>query len=505
MRAITLSGLLFVLVVISAGAATIHVPGDFDSIQEAADAANPGDEIVVDEAASDIYPWWSPPLIITKDLTLTGIGDVRIGQLEIRAADVRIRGFHLTQFGAGREPDEPHPYGSVAVWVVGEARLVMEDCLIRHRGLGIDVTAGGARVELYRCRLEEITSPIARVGHGSSLHAEACLFQSSFGDGIVAYGAARVTGTGNTVSVSGVPFAGDVAPGFVEPAFPATEASVLYPSEPYASLQEAVDAVRPGGELILAGGVHAGSVRVGKEMTIRAAADGEATVLQVEWFEDLSSRLAPTILVTSGGDLCVEGIDVIGPTAILVAGTGTVEIVDSVIRGQWYGLVVQSEAEAAVQSCQFLGARLAGIVLLGRSSAWVEESTLDLGMIGILLSGVDKAYGSYGPLAPGANRLELSDVRLVVGEEPSATTVGLLVVCAEVGELTWEQPLLALAIGYTGIYGGGPRLFAAPLAESSDRISGDVRIDPLIVFPVLPDVSDWWETLLVAPWDGTAD
>ena len=204
MRVTMLFGLVLTLA-ISVNAATLRVPSEYSTIQQAVDTADPGDEIAVEEGVYGIYPDLPLTLIVTKNVTIVGIGDVRIGSLEVRAADVRIRGLHLTSLGLMKEPEEPRPHVGNAVRVVGAAHLAMEDCLIRHWGFGIQ-TVGEARVELQRCRLEEITRVASWIGHGGSLHAESCLFQSSYGDGIVAYGAARVTGTGNIVTVPGVPF-----------------------------------------------------------------------------------------------------------------------------------------------------------------------------------------------------------------------------------------------------------------------------------------------------------
>jgi hypothetical protein len=495
MRTTILCGLLAALSV-SAGAATIRVPGEYSTIQVAVDAADPGDEIVVEGGVYGVYPDWELTLIITKDVILTGVGDVRIGSLEVRAANVRICGFHLTTLGTIEEQEEPTPYTGIAITVVGKARLTVEDCLIRPWGIGIS-TCGEAHVELYRCRLEEITEAVASIGHGGSLYAESCVFQSSFGDGIIAYGAARVTGAGNVVSVPGAPFAGDVAPGFVEPSHAPGEVSVRYPSTTYASLQEAVDALRPGGELVLEGGVHPGTVYIGKEIAIRAAT-GERPMLQGGG--GAFSPLCPTILVTSGGVLRLEGVDVSGPTAVLVAGDGFVQMEDSVVRGEWYGLVAQGEAGAHVRSCRFLGSPLASVLQLGRTSVRIEATTIELGMIGVLLSGIDLAYGTYGRLGPGANRLELSDVRIIIGDEPATPTTGLGVVCAESSDL----PGLNLVLGFAGI-GAGAELVASPLAEGADCVGGDVRIDPRVDFATLPYLPDWWDSLLVGPLDPSGD
>ena len=86
--------LTFILIsgISTASATTITVPDDYASIQDAIDAASPGDTVFV-KAGN-----YNEALLIDKPLTLKGAGKNVVtlnGNFEVRSGDVQIEGFQF--------------------------------------------------------------------------------------------------------------------------------------------------------------------------------------------------------------------------------------------------------------------------------------------------------------------------------------------------------------------------------------------------------------------------
>jgi parallel beta-helix repeat protein len=123
------------------------------------------------------------------------------------------------------------------------------------------ISENGAGIVLRDSAQAEITNNLIR-GNGRA--------------GIASSSAGPVTGSKNRMQENGVDLVGNLPAGLRLPLVEATKQEIRLPDPAYPSLQHAVDALLPGGRLILARGAYAGGVTIEKDLTIEALEGAEA-------------------------------------------------------------------------------------------------------------------------------------------------------------------------------------------------------------------------------------
>lgn len=166
---------------------TIRVPGDFETVAEALDAAREKDRIVIGEGV------WEGPFFINIAVEVEGLSWKTVMQCEAAKGSVitigegakgaRVSGLTLRHesFDAGEERF------SLAMLNGGEADF--SDCLFeKGSGHGLEVTGGG-KAKVQRCRFTENGwNGIAVTGSGSFLEAEENVLKGNFQNGIESWG-----------------------------------------------------------------------------------------------------------------------------------------------------------------------------------------------------------------------------------------------------------------------------------------------------------------------------
>ena len=208
---------------------------------------------------------------------------VRLKGCELSGAESETRGAVGVSLGFGdgvAELSRCTVHGFYQGFVVGSGRLKLADSLIQDCAFGL-VAAPGAGTEL------------------SGNTWEGCERLA-----IWAWPGANITGSGNLFHDNRVDLGGYPDPGLRQPLRQAELPEVRYPSLDFSSLQEAVDAVVPGGTVVLAAPVAEG-VTLAKDLTIRG----------VEGLEPCGAILS----LTGGAEVRVEEILFSGQGEILVA------------------------------------------------------------------------------------------------------------------------------------------------------------------------------------------
>jgi len=333
-----------------------------ESIQAAIDQAAEGDVICLAEGT------WEENLKIEKSLTLRGvdaeetvIDGVEEGYPvvwiqrpeEAQTVSVKVEGLKVT--GAKGEcvdwPICPH-----GVLIRGKAQAdISQSTISGNRGDGIRLL-GSAQATISQSTISGNWYGID-LGDSAQATIEGNLIQGNTSYGIISSSSGEVRGGGNKMHDNGVDLGGNLPGTLREPLVEATEEEILYPDAEgrYPTLQHAVDALLPGGKLILRG-EHAAGVTITKELTIVAQEGAEVT------------------LVARG----------LGPAVLSLVGGARLTAVGLRLIGGFHGLLLGADAQADI-SKSTISESVHGILLCDSAQATVSKSTISENVHGILL------------------------------------------------------------------------------------------------------------------------
>ena len=197
---------------------------------------------------------------------------------------------------------------------------------------------------------------------------------------------AQVEGASNQMGGSGVDLLGYAPSSLRKPLVPQTDRTQLSVPGDYGTVQEAVDAVAPGGTITIGEGTYSGGITIWKPVTLRGAGR-EATTLQAQ------EGRSPVISILAG----VEGVRLekltvggSGSYGLLIYGQAHLEDLQVSDNGK-SGLVVQGSAQVSLTNSQVSDNRRNGIEVWDSAQVSLQNSTVsDNGVNG--LSVKDKAH-----------------------------------------------------------------------------------------------------------------
>ncbi len=371
MRALFIAVILAVgLPIFSFSQEVVVRPGEL--LQTAIDAAPAGAVIVLSEGR------WEENVKIEKSLTLRGTGaDVTVisgveegcpvvwiaGPDGGEPISVVIEGLSITG-AAGECANRDKGICAYGVLVQGTAYAEIAGCTVSGNMHGIGL-AGSARAYITGCTISEnwngvslsgssqatITDcTISNGGGGIDLRDSARaeitdnLIQDNLEAGILSVSDGQVTGINNTMRDNGVDLWGNLPSGLRVPLMEATQQEIQLPDPAYPTLQHAVDALLPGGRLILGDGSYAGGITIDKDLLIK---------------------------MEEGTEPQIEG----GPAVISLVGTARVRLSGLLLTSGRYGLVGGATVQTEVTSCT-ISENETGIFLWGSTQAVITSSTI---------------------------------------------------------------------------------------------------------------------------------
>jgi len=398
---------------------TLSVPGDYSSIQEAIDAIAPGGTITVSPGTYEVG------LTIWKPLTLRGAGKDKtvlkpisiptrklIVSITAEAKGVVLEGLSIT----GSEWN--------GIRISGEASL--KELLISENGLRGILMLGSSQAAIAGS-----TFTGNSYGIGMNASSQATILGSKFtgnsGYGIMMSGSAQAEIQGNSflnngyssIFVSskkatarggrnemhgnGVDLCGYAPASLRQPLVPQTDSKSLSVPGDYSSIQEAIDAIAPGGTITVAPGTYEADLTIWKPLTLRGAGN-DKTVLKP--LSNATSKLIVSITSEAEG-VTLAGLSVTGSNGdglfiygeaslngmqlsgndghgIVLGGSAHVTISESQISengkdGIFMGSVFQwsvSQAQATISKSQILGNGDTGIMMMGSSQATISDSQI---------------------------------------------------------------------------------------------------------------------------------
>ena len=244
------------------------------------------------------------------------------------------------------------------IWLQDSTHLAMTGCAISRNKKGIMFT-DLAQVEIRRNVIEGNTS---------------C--------GIASSSAGLIWGGENRMRENGVDLHGNVSGTFRLPLVNPIEEEIRFPDVRYSSLQEAVDALIPGGKLVLEEGEYEAGVTIGTEIEITTV-EGAKVTLRAR------SKTASVLSLAGGAVLRLAGVEVKGGYCGLSLGADArVEITGCIVSGNsWYGILLENHAQATITYCGISGNGLSGIMLTNFAQATITNCAISENeMDGIVLS-----------------------------------------------------------------------------------------------------------------------
>jgi|Deesub1362A_J573_1020465.scaffolds.fasta_scaffold04077_2 hypothetical protein len=259
-------------------AATLTVgPGqdhDFARLQTAIRAARPEDTILI---APGTYPDIRG-ILIPFPLTLKAAGAVILMGPEDLPEDHVL--FQVATAGPVSFQGLRFRHAGTAIRLAEPGEVALVGCSFEGCERGILVERGKASIQGSTFQDCGVAVEVLRGGVAAIEGSEF----SGNGIGVAGEHPCHVSGGENRFSDNGLDLLGDVGPGLRTPLREASEGTVRYPGGGHSSLQEAIDALRPGGRLLLTAPVRESAV-VGKDLRIEPAAAGRLACQGGDWGE----------------------------------------------------------------------------------------------------------------------------------------------------------------------------------------------------------------------------
>ncbi|MGD9840400.1 MAG: right-handed parallel beta-helix repeat-containing protein [Candidatus Bipolaricaulis sp.] len=211
------------------------------------------------------------------------------------------------------------------------------------RGVGISVR-GAAHAEIRDNRIEGWTA-----------------------QGILSLSRIPPSGGGNRMQGNGVDLVGNLPGSLRAPLVAASREEVRFPSRDYATIQEAADALLPGGKLVLAEGIYPAGVTLGKPIRIEA----EGIVLLTA----KATRESAVVSLVGGADLALTGVAVgYGSEGLVMDADARAVVTDCVLSDNLRGIHAVGDTALELLRCRLSRNEQGGMWLGERATATVRET-----------------------------------------------------------------------------------------------------------------------------------
>lgn len=277
----------------------------------------------------------------------------------------------------------------IGIWVEHAARATLVECAIEGTWDGV-VVRDASWARIAACTISGVKWNGIEVGGSSRAEIVGSRISRGRGSGISLSGAAEAEirdnriegwsaqgvlstsrvpprGEGNRMEGNGVDLVGNLPGSLRVPLVTPSQAEVRFPSPDYATLQEAADAVLPGGRLVLAAGVYPAGITLGQPIRIEA----EGVVL----LTGRSPHQSAVVSLVDGADLSLTGVAVGYGSDGLVARAGARAVVtDCVLSDNLSGIHAADSARVEVVRCRLSRNEQGGMWLWGRAHAAVRAT-----------------------------------------------------------------------------------------------------------------------------------
>ncbi len=461
---------VIVLAVYAGGAvsATVRVPQDYPTVARAIAAAHAGDTVLIGPGT------FSVNVIIDKPLTLRGAGadhtvlsGASAGKpvILVDGTGIAVTISDLTIADAARATSPANWVGADGILGRGDVNIRAENCVFRDNDeAGIRITGsahvtiiGGtifgswdgveisddAHADITGCKINNVT--YGAIVRDSGTLAITGNEVSDTAVGVDGRSSVVVQGSDNTMVHNGIDLVGNVAGTVRVPLTTAVATKIVYPDPNYRSLQQAIDALLPGGTLIIHAGKYSGGITITKRVTITG--EGDVTLTSI----NLSGS---GVSVVGSGDLTLSGVTV------------TMGI---------YGVVLGADATAHISNCNISGNWKFGVLVRGHARAQLDDNTIGGVQYGVYATPCASVTGTGNEITGTVGGNAAGSVRA-----PILPPTEKEIIMPGSKYLTLQQAIDALLPGGTIILRSGGDGYAGPVTIGKPltiKTLGDNRVN----------------------------
>jgi len=187
------------------------------------------------------------------------------------------------------------------------------------------------------------------------------LVENSRQYGLFSASAGAATGEGNSFRDNGIDLGGNISGALRLPLREPVETIINWPDERYESLQEAVDALLPGGRLVLEEGSYTAGLTIATGVSLESGG-GEVVLMG-------KTDALPVFSLVDGADLRLVGVTVSGgSTGLSLAAGARTTLVGCTVTGNTQGIYLSHSSLIDVSECSIVGNARSGVFVTG--SAW---------------------------------------------------------------------------------------------------------------------------------------
>jgi parallel beta-helix repeat protein len=249
--------------------------------------------------------------------------------------------------------------------VEDSAHATVSDCVLSSNARGASLRGAGT------ARLED------------------CLVESNEHYGLFSGSSGEVMGGANRFRGNGIDLGGNLSAALRLPLVEPVEAVIDWPDERFESLQEAIDALLPGGRLMLEPGTYATGLTIGTDISLEAAQEGVVLISE--------SGTLPVLSLVDGANLHLAGVTVSGGSTGLSLASGARGVLERcTVTGNTQGLYLSYSSSIRMVDCDVVANVESGVFAVDTSQATITRcSFFD--------------HSDYGIGAANSARLTVSD------------------------------------------------------------------------------------------------
>lgn len=352
----------------------------YGSIQNAVDAAEPGDTIKVKAGT------YKENVKIDKNLSLVGEGKNKVrvegsrkghpvirigpGRVQVKLKGLKIAGAR-GELCANSEKNLCYDGVSVS----GQAKVDMVNCSVTSNGINGIYLGEDSRASVTSCIISGNGATGIILFDSASANLRDNRIVDNEGLGIYSWTDKSVIGTGNKIIRNRGALAGDLAGGLREKLREPSKEKIALPDKHYPTLQHAVDALLPGGKIALTEGEYQGGVVIDKQVTI-VGNGKQRTTIQGGY---------PGLSLIQDGDLTLKNVGIVNNTkGIIGSGNSKAKLKNCVVsENKMDGAEFQDSSQAAVEGCIVSDNGDSGICFFNSAQGNLKESTFSENVEGI--------------------------------------------------------------------------------------------------------------------------
>lgn len=196
-----------------------------------------------------------------------------------------------------------------------------------------------------------------------------CLLEDNSTYGISSWYRGMVDGEGNEFRGNGIDLGGNLSGAMRAPLKEPSEIEIIWPDDRYSSLQEAVDALLPGGKLILGPGIYVAGLTIGTPLLIEAS-HGQPVLMA-------KNDVLPVLSLVGGAELHLSGLMITGGAeGMLISSEALAIITDCTISGNTEGVNLSYSASAQIAHCDIADNERRGVFVGGTAQAMIDRCSI---------------------------------------------------------------------------------------------------------------------------------